>query len=145
MNLPSRCAIALATLISSPAFAAGSSATLVDLPVAGTVPVKPASYAAATKMAERRGTPVEVALAIAGPFEGSTQHIIQVNEGSEAPTGARVTLLRDGLLDDSVRGERWEIAFARGPKGAWTIVEVKRAWLCRRGPHTDRFLAVPCS
>jgi hypothetical protein len=106
--------------------------------------VAPANYAGASKLAERNGTPLDIALAIVGKFEGSTQHIIQVNEGSESPSASRVTVLRDGLLDDSVRGERWDITFSRNANGAWTIKEVKRAWRCWRGPQTDRFAATPC-
>ena len=34
-------------------------------------------------------TPLDIALKIVGPFEGSTQHIIQANEGSEAPVRSR--------------------------------------------------------
>ena len=42
-------------------------------------------------------------------------------------------MIRDGLLDDSMRGERWDIVLDRSATGAWTIKEVKRAWSCRRG------------
>jgi hypothetical protein len=125
-----------------PADARGPS--LDRLPVAGTVAVPAAEYASASALAERGGTPVEIALAVAGPFEGSTQHVIQLNQGAEAPSASRVTVIRDGLLDDSVRGDRWEVALERTQAGGWTIKEVKRAWRCRRGGAPDRFVATRC-
>ena len=79
-----------------------------------------------------------------GEFAGSTQHIIQINEGSEAPSASRITVVRDGLLDDSVRGERWDIVLQRTGAGRWRIAEVKRAWRCWRGEPTDRFATSLC-
>lgn len=144
MALCSRWMIVLALMFSAPAFATERRATLADTPVTDMTVVAPANYAGASTLAERNGTPLDIVLAIVGAFEGSTQHIVLVNEASESPTASRVTVLRDGLLDDSVRGERWDIALARSAKGAWTIKEVKRAWRCWRGTQTDRFAATPC-
>lgn len=118
--------------------------SLTQLPVAGMATVPRTEYAAASRVAERGGTPVEIALAVAGPFEGSTQHVIQVNRGAEAPTASRVTVIRDGLLDDSVRSERWEVMLERTTAGVFAIGEVKRAWRCRRGGGPDRFAAARC-
>ena len=133
-----------AALVAAGAGAADRPASLADLKVAGTQRVDPARYAEAAALAARGGTPVDIALAVAGPFEGSSQHIIQVNQGVESPSASRVTVLRDGLLDDSVRSERWEIALQRTAAGAWSIKEVERAWRCRRGAQTDRFAATRC-
>lgn len=118
--------------------------SLAQLPVAGIATVPPVEYATAFPLAERGGTPIDIALAVAGPFEGSTQHVIQVNQGSEAPSASRVTVLRDGLLDDSIRGERWEVRLERTSAGVWTIKDVQRSWRCRRGAQPDRFTAIRC-
>jgi hypothetical protein len=131
-------------LFASTVGAADPRLPLVELPVADMKLVAPVAYANASDLAARGGTPLEIALRIAGAFEGSTQHIVQVNEGSEAPSGSRITVVRDGLLDDSVRGERWDIALERGTAGLWRIKEVKRAWRCRRGEPLDRFATVAC-
>lgn len=131
-------------LIAATGWAADRRVSLADVKVTGMQRVAEAQYADASSLASRGGTPLDIALAVAGPFEGATQHIIQVNEGAEAPTASRVTLLRDGLLDDSVRGERWEIALERSAEGAWRIKEVKRAWRCRRGAQTGSFVATRC-
>jgi hypothetical protein len=117
---------------------------LTDLPVDATQTVPPAAYAEAAKLAAGRATPVEIALAVTGPFEGRSQHIVQVNEGVEVPTGARVTVVRDGLLDDSLRGDRWDIRLERTQAGAWRIADVQRAWRCRRSGDPDRFVAARC-
>jgi hypothetical protein len=123
---------------------AGPQPRLADLPVDGTQTVAAAAYAEAAKLAATGATPVEIATRVTGRFEGRTQHIVQVNEGVEAPTAARVTVIRDGLLDDSVRGDRWEIRLERTQAGAWRIADVQRAWRCRRGEPRDRFAAVKC-
>jgi hypothetical protein len=133
-----------ALLMASHALASDPPRSIADLPVADAKSLAPAEFGTAAQLARRGGTPVEIALAIAGAFEGSVQHVVQVNEGSESPSASRVTVVRDGLLDDSVRGERWDIGLARSADRTWTIKEVKRSWRCRRGPQTDRFLAVPC-
>lgn len=135
----------LATSLCSPSvFASDAPGDLAALPVIDAKVVAPARYGKAPGIAAHGGTPVEIALAITGRFEGSMQQIIQVNEGSEAPTGARVTILRDGLLDDSVRSERWDIVLRKSSSGKWSIREVKIAWRCWRGPHSDSFSSTLC-
>jgi hypothetical protein len=114
------------------------------VPVEQMTVVPPSGYPEASALAARGSTPIEVALKIVGPFEGSAQQLTQVNEGSEAPSTVRVTVIRDGLLDDSVRGERWDIVLRRTANGAWIIGEVRRAWRCWRGRQPDSFTAVRC-
>ena len=133
-----------AILIASSVQATEPWRALADLPVDGMKPMAVAEYRRAAAVAAGRGAPLDIAMAIVGPFEGATQHIIQVNQGVEAPTASRLTILRDGLLDDSVRSERWEIALERAASGAWKIGDVRRAWRCRRGAQTDRFAAERC-
>ena len=136
--------VAAAALLASLALAADPGPSLLKVPVASTRVVAPSEYAAATTLAAHGGAPIDIALAVVGTFEGATQHILQVNEGSEAPRASRVTVLRDGLLDDALRGERWDIALARSAAGVWRIEKVERTWRCRRGEHTDRFATTPC-
>lgn len=113
-------------------------------PVAATQVVAATEYAEASAAAAGGATPLDIALRIVGPFEGATQHIIQANEGSEAPVRSRLTVIRDGLLDDSMRGVRLDIVLDRSGTSAWTIREVKRAWSCRRGAAPHRFDTVRC-
>jgi hypothetical protein len=137
-------AILSAALLASSGACANPLPSLNELPIAGMQPVAAKRYAEASALAARGGAPIDIALEIAGKFEGATQQITQVNEGGEAPTLSRVTVLREGLLGDSLRAERWDITLARTPAGVWRIGEVKRAWRCRRGGDTERFVAVPC-
>ncbi len=137
---------ALALALTAPAAAASELASLIDLPVAGKVIVPAARTRDASPHASRMGTPVDIALGVAGPFEGRQQIIVQANEGAESPSSSRVTLIRDGLQDDAVRSERWDIDLARTPAGAWEweIRQVTRAWRCWRGGKTAGFAARPC-
>lgn len=144
MGKKTRWIVLAAALIAAVAGAADRRASLIEVKVAGMQRVASTQYAAASALASRGGTPLDIALAVAGAFEGETQHVIQVNEGADAPTASRVTVLRDGLLDDSVRGERWDIALERNAAGQWQIKEVKRAWRCWRGAQTKWFAATPC-
>lgn len=138
------CIVSATGAFAPPTGAADASLALLQLPVAGTRPVAAEDYRAAQEVAKRGGTPVEIALSIAGPFQGAAQAIVQVNEGSEAPSASRVAVLRDGLLDDAVGSERWDVTLRRTSAGAWAITEVTRAWRCRRGGAPDRFAAALC-
>jgi len=132
-------------LLASTVGAADPPPPLAELPVVDTKLVAPEKYRTASDLAARGSAPLDVALKIVGDFEGSTQHIIQVNEGSEAPSGSRTTVLRDGLMDDSVRSERWDIALERTPAGVWSVKEVRRSWRCWRGEQQlDRFGSMLC-
>ena len=118
--------------------------SLSQWPVANMQVVAATEYQEAFAVAASGASPIEVALTIVRVFQGSTQHIIQSNEGSESPVRSRVTVIRDGLLDDSIRGERWDIVLDRQGASAWTIKEVKRAWSCRRGASLQRFDIARC-
>ncbi|MFP4003315.1 MAG: hypothetical protein ACLFV8_06035 [Alphaproteobacteria bacterium] len=131
--------ILAAALIAAPAGAEQERPSLPEIPVTAMKTVAPETYEAAAELAAGGGTPVEIALEIAGPFEGRSQHIIQENEGGEAATASSVTVLRDGLLDDAVRAQRWEVALERAEAGGWTVRTVKKARLCWRGAHTEEF------
>ena len=72
------------------------------------------------------------------------QLIAQANEGAESPSASRVTVIRDGLLDDAVRAERWDIHLGRTAAGGWEIRQVTKAWRCWRGEQTAGFAAQRC-
>jgi uncharacterized protein len=133
-----------AALPASTVGAASPPPSLADLPVVDMKLIDPVEYGPASDLAARGSTPLDIVLKIVREFEGSTQHIIQVNEGSEAPSASRITVLRDGLLDDSVRGDRWDIALEKTTTGVWRIKAVKRSWRCWRGEQMDRFATVSC-
>jgi hypothetical protein len=134
----------LALALLATAVSASDLASLIDQPVAGTALVPTSRYQGAMSRATRTDSPVDIALSVAGAFEGARQLIVQTNEGAESPSASRVTVIRDGLLDDAVRSERWDIVLARTATGTWEIRAVTKAWRCRRGAGTAGFAAQPC-
>jgi len=131
-------------LLTGNAHGASSQSALIELPVADMTIVAPGRYSVASVLAANGGSPMEIALQAAGRFDGATQVVVQSNNVPDAPSRSQVTVVRDGLVDDAVRGERWDIELERSAAGTWHIRSVKRAWLCRRGAHLDRFATVPC-
>jgi len=134
----------LSLALMTPAASASELASLIDLPVIGTALVPASQYRDASSRAARTDSPVNVALGVTGAFEGARQLIVQANEGAESPSASRVTVIRDGLLDDAVRSERWDIALTRTAAGTWEVRQVTKAWRCWRGTKTEGFAAQPC-
>jgi hypothetical protein len=136
LKKPTVCTL-LALLSAATAVSASDLSSLIDLPVAGTVLVPMSQYRDASSGAARSGSPVDIALGLVGAFEGARQLIVQTNEGTESPSASRVTVIRDGLLDDAVRSERWDA-------GILEIGKVTKAWRCWRGARAAGFAARPC-
>jgi len=140
---PTDCTM-LALALMATAVSASDLASLIDLPVAGTALVPASRYHDALSRAARTSAPVDLALSVAGAFEGARQLIVQTNESAESPSASRVTVIRDGLLDDAVRTERWDVALARTVAGTWEVRDVRKSWRCWRGGKTEEFAAKPC-
>lgn len=136
------CAL-FAAFLTGPLAAADHASSVIDAPVADTALVAPAEYQQASAIAATGRPAVDIALSIVGEFEGATQQILQQNERSEAPSASSVTVVRDGLLDDSVRAQRWDIALERTSDGTWAIREVRKSWLCWRGAQ-QQFATTAC-
>ena len=62
-------------------------------------------------------------------------------EGADSTT---VVMVRDGFLDDSVRGDWHEVVFERQPDGTWRIAEARVAYRCRRGENTSVYQGDMC-
>ena len=133
-----------AILLALPVGAADPPTSLAELPVVDSKLVPPEEYRTASAFAARGNAPLDIALKIVGKFEGSTQHIIQVNGRNESPSASRITVLRDGLMDDSVKSERWDIALQKTAERIWSIKEVRRSWRCWRGEKTNGFASTLC-
>ena len=133
-----------ALLLALPIGAAEPPTPLAELPVLDSKLVPPEEYGTASAFAARGNAPLDIALKIVGKFEGSTQHIIEVNGGSESPSASRITVLRDVLMDDSVKSERWDIALQRTAESIWSIKGVRRSWRCWRGEETYGFVSKVC-
>jgi hypothetical protein len=55
-----------------------------------------------------------------------------------------VVLIRDGFLDDSVRGDWHRIVFGLQPDRTWRIHSLRRAFRCYRGHHKESFSGDRC-
>jgi hypothetical protein len=115
-----------------------------DTPAIEMTVIGPEMYTDASALAAAGSSPIDIAVAVVGPFEGRTQTIIQENASSEAPSAAQLSVRRDGLLDDAILGDLWEIDLERSLGGPWQIDEVRRAWRCARGSDPDDFTTTLC-
>ena len=59
-------------------------------------------------------------------------------------SAATATLLRDGLLDDSVRALRYDAELRRLGSGAWELVSATWSQRCRAGRGHQDFSPEPC-
>lgn len=137
-------AVSMATACATRAVVPDAPSVSAEVPVTGARSHAPGEYPDAMALAARGADPLAIALGVAGPFQGTRQEIVQVNEGGELPSKSIVTLVRDGLLDDSLRGERWKVTLGRSQSGTWAITQVQRSVRCRRGGDPDRYVAGPC-
>lgn len=61
----------------------------------------------------------------------------------EAPSRITLRLIRDGLLDDAVRGDVHVIDLRRHDGAQWRVVSHRRAMRCWR-TGSDRYVTAPC-
>jgi len=54
-------------------------------------------------------------------------------DGSERPDSCTVTVITDGYLDDSMRGEWCRFTMVRDEYDMWKVAEFRHAWRCWRG------------
>lgn len=57
---------------------------------------------------------------------------------------AKVIAINDGLSDDSVRGERYELELMRQADGSWLPSRARRSWRCWPSRGHASFSAAPC-
>ena len=119
-------------------------AALLVVPVRASVSQDVGAQGDARALAEEGGDPLSIALAVVGPFEGRTQEIRVDLDRTESPTRASVTIVRDGLLDDALRSERWDIMIERTAAFRWGLHGIARSWRCRRDAQHDDFDTLAC-
>lgn len=69
--------------------------------------------------------------------EGESQVVVTLSARGEGIVG---TVLKEGLLDDSVAGIETRVRMAEADDG-WYVTSLERRWMCRRGV-TDSGLCV---
>ena len=76
--------------------------------------------------------------------EHNSMSVQQVFNRVEQPSLARITVIRTGLMDDSVEAIRTEYQFARQAQ-QWQLRDKKQSYKCLRGKNTRSFQSAVCS
>lgn len=102
--------------------------------------------------------PIRIAMTVVeqGPDALEERRYLNLTfEGAgERPRSCTVTVITDGYLDDSMRGEWCRLTMDRGDDGAWRVTEFRHAWRCYKGrvneagetrtDHLERFTSDRC-
>ena len=90
-------------------------------------------------------SPMEATIHLLGS-DGDTR-IVRLDESKNRTEGADstvVVLIRDGFLDDSVRGDWHKIVYALQADRTWRIQSLQRAFRCYRGQNLESYSRVRC-
>jgi hypothetical protein len=81
-----------------------------------------------------------------GAAAGDAQNrSFQATSSGEGSGSATVSLLLDGLLDDSVRSQRYDLTLSRRPDGTWRIDTAQWSQRCQQGRGHQNFSTELCS
>jgi len=90
-------------------------------------------------------SPLQSTLQLFGDDSDTQAMVIEeMKNRVEGADSATVVMIRDGFLDDSVRGDWHEVVFERQPDGTWRVAEARVAYRCRRGENTSEYQGEPC-
>ncbi len=90
-------------------------------------------------------SPLEITVQLFGSDE-DTRSVVLSEEKNRAE-GADTTVVvavRDGFLDDSIRGYWERVVYVRTADRTWRVHDARRACRCWRGHHTGTFSSHPC-
>jgi hypothetical protein len=112
--------------------------------------VDPAPMNAQISAAVRSGedwpaSPLEATIRLFGGDRDT--RIVRFDESKNRTEGADTTvvvLIRDGFLDDSVRGDWNKIIYELQTDRTWRIQSVQRAYRCYRGQNQDSYTRMRC-
>lgn len=100
---------------------------------------------AVTAGADWPGSPLRTVIEVFGDDQDQRSlRIEETRNSGEGATRAVFTVVRDGFLDDSVRGTWTEIELAREPDGSWRVTAGRIAQRCWRAPDPEAWTAGPC-
>ena len=127
-------------------------AGLLDLPVLSSLPVDVAPMNARVRAAAAAGEswvrePLLVAvecLRTGDGIRGRVAALVKSDDYAEMPSRSTVTVLQEGLLDDSVIAFRDELRLVRAANDVWEVESASRAFRCWRGRNGRSFSAEPC-
>ncbi len=85
-----------------------------------------------------------VALTLVGADCQCSGFTVDVQSQPERFDDAEVTVTRDGLMDDSVRGERYRLRLRRDPRGRWKLETATYAFRCQLERGHEEYSIEPC-
>lgn len=110
----------------------------IDVPVKSWefVDTEPLNLTIEKAIKEKFSWPTSPTLIVYKLLDGDTEtrelKLTRKADRAEAPDEAIVVLIRDGFLDDSVRGDWHQIKFKRMTDNTWRFAEIRRASRCWR-------------
>lgn len=114
------------------------------LPVASSIELDPGVLDRRARSALDVAAPdlrIAALLAVDAPPSPSLRILMPVQTDA-APR--RVTVVAENLADDAVASVLTRLVFDRRADGSWYVASARRAFSCRRGEATDRFVKGPC-
>ncbi|MEA3418537.1 MAG: hypothetical protein U9Q90_03980 [Campylobacterota bacterium] len=88
-------------------------------------------------------SPIEIVLEVTGDM-GRSQQIIREDDSGEAASATTITVIQDGLLDDSTRGFKYIFTLSKKPNGTWSIDKQTKMLRCWKGRGHETFSKKPC-
>jgi hypothetical protein len=64
---------------------------------------------------------------------------------ADEPDILTVTITSDGLMDDSVRGEKFHLELKADKQGVWKFTSASKSWRCQPGRGSQNFTTIKCS
>ena len=91
-------------------------------------------------------SPMQVAVRLAGEISETRTRTMEFQfPSAESADEMTLTVTNDGLLDDSVKTERFVFYLKKNASGVWTVNSAQKAWSCHRNRGHQDFSAVPCN
>jgi hypothetical protein len=88
-------------------------------------------------------SPIAIVLDVTGD-QGRSQQILREDDSGEAATTTTITVIQDGLMDDSIRGFKYIFKLSKKPNGNWIIKKQSKLLRCWRGRGHEAFSKEPC-
>ena len=88
-------------------------------------------------------SPIAAVLGVTGD-RGRSQQITRKDDSGEAATTTTITVIQDGLMDDSIRGFKYSFKLSKKPDGNWIIEKQSKLLRCWKGRGHEAFSGEPC-
>lgn len=89
--------------------------------------------------------PTQIVARMLGEFSEIRSRTIEMTAPTaDGADSLSVTVIDDGFLDDSVRGEKYQFELERNEQGVWKFTSASKAWRCWQGRGHQDFSTVNC-